>query len=184
MHHGTCVTHVPWCMSGSLTCGDGEKIPNIPGACTPAILPIWQEAHSPPTPPKVHKVHVSQPLSSCWPVCNSMLYWNQIHRKSPAFTLPDQKWNDSITRYQVDNALLEELNWEISIAMIAMICRRRRLAWPLTTTSSLTNTRRYNFIWLLVNTAVQWFGSTGIQCLHNTVWPLSYFPVKYNCFAM
>ena len=20
-HHGTCVTHVPWCMSGSLTCG-------------------------------------------------------------------------------------------------------------------------------------------------------------------
>ena len=21
MHHGTCFTHVPWCMSGSLTCG-------------------------------------------------------------------------------------------------------------------------------------------------------------------
>ena len=21
MHHGTCVTHVPWCMLGSLTCG-------------------------------------------------------------------------------------------------------------------------------------------------------------------
>ena len=42
MHHGTCVTHVPWCMSGSLTCGDGE---NVPGACAPAILRIWQEAH-------------------------------------------------------------------------------------------------------------------------------------------
>ena len=26
MHHGTCVTHVPWCMSGSLTCGDGENV--------------------------------------------------------------------------------------------------------------------------------------------------------------
>ena len=25
MHHGTCVTHVLWCMSGSLTRGDGEK---------------------------------------------------------------------------------------------------------------------------------------------------------------
>ena len=25
MHHGTCGTHVPWCMSGSLTCGDREK---------------------------------------------------------------------------------------------------------------------------------------------------------------
>ena len=30
MHHGTCVTHVPWCMSGSLTCGDGKNVPGIP----------------------------------------------------------------------------------------------------------------------------------------------------------
>ena len=45
MHHGTCVTHVPWCMSGSLTCGDGENVPGIPGACASAILRIWQEAH-------------------------------------------------------------------------------------------------------------------------------------------
>ena len=47
MHHGTCVTHVPWCMSGSLTCGDRENVPGIPGACAPAILRIWQEAHGP-----------------------------------------------------------------------------------------------------------------------------------------
>ena len=46
MHHGTCVTHVPWCMSGSLICGDGENVPGIPSACAPAILRIWQEAHS------------------------------------------------------------------------------------------------------------------------------------------
>ena len=46
MHHGTCVTHVPWCMSGSLTCGDRENVPGIPGACAPAILRIWQEAHA------------------------------------------------------------------------------------------------------------------------------------------
>ena len=46
MHHGTCVTHVPWCMSGSFTCGDGENVAGIPGACAPAILRIWQEAHS------------------------------------------------------------------------------------------------------------------------------------------
>ena len=45
MHHGPCVTHVPWCMTGSLTCGDGENVPGIPGACAPAILRIWQEAH-------------------------------------------------------------------------------------------------------------------------------------------
>ena len=45
MHHGTCVTFVPWCMSGSLTCGDGENVPGNPGACAPAFLRIWQEAH-------------------------------------------------------------------------------------------------------------------------------------------
>ena len=45
MHHGTCVTHVPWCMSGSLTCSGGENVPGNPGVCAPAILCIWQEAH-------------------------------------------------------------------------------------------------------------------------------------------
>ena len=39
MHHGTCVTHVPWCMPGSLTSSFlwswrwGENVPGIPGAC-------------------------------------------------------------------------------------------------------------------------------------------------------
>ena len=34
MHHGTCATHVPWCMSGSLNSGDGENVPGNPGVCT------------------------------------------------------------------------------------------------------------------------------------------------------
>ena len=33
MHHGTCVTHVPWSMSGSLTRGGGGNVPGIPSAC-------------------------------------------------------------------------------------------------------------------------------------------------------
>ena len=33
MHHGTCVTHVPWCVSGLLTSGGGENVPDIPGEC-------------------------------------------------------------------------------------------------------------------------------------------------------
>ena len=37
-HHGTCVTHVPWCMTGSLTSGFlwsrwRENVPGISGAC-------------------------------------------------------------------------------------------------------------------------------------------------------
>ena len=34
MHDGTWVTHVPWCMVGSLTRGDRENVPGILGACT------------------------------------------------------------------------------------------------------------------------------------------------------
>ena len=30
MHHAT---HLPWCMSRSLTCSGGENVPGIPGAC-------------------------------------------------------------------------------------------------------------------------------------------------------
>ena len=33
MHHDTCITHVPWCMSGSLTRSGGENVHGIPGAC-------------------------------------------------------------------------------------------------------------------------------------------------------
>ena len=33
MHHGTCVTHVPWCKSGSLNRGGWENAPGLPGAC-------------------------------------------------------------------------------------------------------------------------------------------------------
>ena len=45
MHHGTWVTHVPWCMSGSLTRGGGKTSPAFPAHAQPVILRIWQEAH-------------------------------------------------------------------------------------------------------------------------------------------
>ena len=58
MHHGTCVTHVPWCMSGSHTCGNGENVIGIPGACAPGILRIWQEAHVLTSTAVQHSVHL------------------------------------------------------------------------------------------------------------------------------
>ena len=51
MHHGTCVTYVPWCMPGSLTCGflwsrwRGGMFPAFPAHAQLAILRNWQEAH-------------------------------------------------------------------------------------------------------------------------------------------
>ena len=38
MHHGTCVTRVPWCMSGSITCGVGKNVPDITGACATRVF--------------------------------------------------------------------------------------------------------------------------------------------------
>ena len=45
MHHGKCVTHVPWCMSGSLSRGDRENVPDIPAHAQPVIIRSWQEAY-------------------------------------------------------------------------------------------------------------------------------------------
>ena len=51
MHHDTCVTHVPWCIPGSLTScflwsrWRGKTFPAFPAHAQPAILRIWQEAH-------------------------------------------------------------------------------------------------------------------------------------------
>ena len=65
MDHGTCVSHVPWCMSGSLTRGGGENIPGIPGACatrnfTYLVRGPWHFIHSYihiyfPKPIQLHK---------------------------------------------------------------------------------------------------------------------------------
>ena len=38
IHHVTCVTHVPWCISGSLTRWCGVNVPGICGACATCNL--------------------------------------------------------------------------------------------------------------------------------------------------
>ena len=51
MHHGTCVTHVPWCMPGLLTGGflwsrrRGKSSRYSRRMRNPQVLHIWQEAH-------------------------------------------------------------------------------------------------------------------------------------------
>ena len=45
MHHGTCLTHGAWWMSGSLTTATGKTFPAFPAHVQPTILLIWQEAH-------------------------------------------------------------------------------------------------------------------------------------------
>ena len=46
MYNGTCVTHVSWCTSGSLTRGGGETFPAFSAHAQPTISRIWKEAHN------------------------------------------------------------------------------------------------------------------------------------------
>ena len=61
MHQGMCMTHVPWCMPGSLT--SGFPLKSVAGKmflayAQPTILRIWQEAHG--------KSGLSISLASTW----------------------------------------------------------------------------------------------------------------------
>ena len=40
MHHGTCITHVPWCMSGSVARSGGENVPGNPKYCASGKRPM------------------------------------------------------------------------------------------------------------------------------------------------
>ena len=62
MHHGTCVTHVPWCIPGSLTSGFlwnrwCENIPGILGACS---TPNFTYLVRGPCRPNIYKMHICQ----------------------------------------------------------------------------------------------------------------------------
>ena len=82
MHHGTCVTHVPWCKSGSLTCGDGENVPGIPGACAPGILRIWQEANGARKDRHVRGLALANWARTKWPTfCKRFfVYWSKFEQ--------------------------------------------------------------------------------------------------------
>ena len=60
MHHRTCVTHVPWCLSGLPTGGGGENFQGMPDACathnftylvrSPCTCLWWSTVNSEKTP--------------------------------------------------------------------------------------------------------------------------------------
>ena len=93
MHHGTCVTQVPWCMSGSLIRGGGETFPAFTAHPQPAILRICLEAHNltavviaflfiiPHTSTKLKEGYTGVTLSVCPSarpsVCPSVRLWTE-----------------------------------------------------------------------------------------------------------
>ena len=98
MHHGTRVTHLPWCVSGSLTSGR-ENVPGIPGACATRkftylarglwflplseLIPWFSIAGMPSLFPLLTVVQVSLPGLWCFPSLDS---WH---------TMPEYPWMKS-----------------------------------------------------------------------------------------
>ena len=78
MHHGTCITHVPWCMSGSFATGGEEDGPGIPGACAPAIFRIWQEAYCDELYIMFFLSSITPTCCYCCSVCIIMLYCEEL----------------------------------------------------------------------------------------------------------
>ena len=92
MHHGTCVTHVPRCMPGSLTSGFlwsqwRGNVPDIPGACatrhfTYLVRGPWQRVQT--TVCGIWWIQISSYKRSCLRG-NSIgkTYWKKIHQEVP-----------------------------------------------------------------------------------------------------
>ena len=66
MHHGTCVTHLPWCKSGSLVRGGGNTFPAFPAHAQPANMRIWQEAHCIGSLYRAQSSVHQPPYKICW----------------------------------------------------------------------------------------------------------------------
>ena len=83
MHHGTCVTHVPWCMSGLLSRNGGENVPGILGTRVtrnfgylvrgPRLL-YWNCVPRPPTRKKNERTSIKSRFMTVDPVWSPITY--------------------------------------------------------------------------------------------------------------
>ena len=113
MRHATCVTHVPWCMPGSLTSGflwsrgekgGGENAPGILGACATGVSRRgWWRRRAEHIPPSWRNFLISQSLQShwFWVQVSSSFYWRSavyiyihtyIHTYIYIYRLNKSKW--------------------------------------------------------------------------------------------
>ena len=111
MHHGTCVTHVPWCMPWSLNSGflsswrAGKMFPTFLAHAQTPLLCIWQEAHADPN--LVVVVHANiLPLNGamharCWlkyqtSILRLPMIQHTYKYQVASFNMTDEiSWNDT-----------------------------------------------------------------------------------------
>ena len=113
MHHGTCVTHVPWCMSGSLTRGGGENVPGIPGAC--ANLNLTYLARG----PLIETVDAKSGYHL------TVSYRHLVYSNCRIWYVAVQHWNETRIADMLNNISLPEL-WLLMLKSIWLI----KKLWP------------------------------------------------------
>ena len=104
MHHGTCVTHMPWCMLGSLTCGGGE---NVPGAHATHNFKYLARGpwHSLPMEPKYSMASCAGPWYIQWPWDSNMSWSNWRKMEYQGWCMENtmvRPWQDSLRRKLID----------------------------------------------------------------------------------
>ena len=122
MHHGTCVTHVSWCISWSLNPRWRGNIPGIPGACATrnftylARGPCSSPGHFLLQPLGYHRLHERQSLphqdSFSWP-------WNRTrsivdhHLKIKSIdTIKCRHMNALVSKITVTDVCSTTLGWQ------------------------------------------------------------------------
>ena len=94
MHHGTCVTHVPLCMSGSLTRSGAKNVPGIPG--TYATRNCTYLARGP------YEIKIYSPKRSAWSAILTVLKMGFCGEKVCRLQLKkirEFRINDGLTGY-------------------------------------------------------------------------------------
>ena len=119
MHHGTCATHVPWCMPGSLTSGllwirprEGN-VPGIPGACAtrnftylvggPWLQMAWRQV--------TRLLAVTEVPSA--PLSDLELWWQWPNIR--------EQWNFDEPRYFIYTIVWNNLLWYLKNDELAMV---------------------------------------------------------------
>ena len=119
MHHGTCVTHVPWCMSGSLTAVMGKTFPASPAHAHPQFRVSGKR-------PMGHWDDTLRPQQNGWhfadETCNYKFHWhlcvrvlNKLLDKQLSYCWFGTPWRSRDVTVMIDirQCALNDFIWKI-----------------------------------------------------------------------
>ena len=108
MHHATCFTHVPWCMSGSLTRGGGKTFPAFPAHAQSANLRICKRTMG----------HMFTPS----PLCVAALMFSDENDHCCVIWIIHSKFNNT-SEFDVCLEHITVISWFVYVSFICMVAK-------------------------------------------------------------